>query len=89
MLASDNITVKLDGKECDAVVKAELRFDATEHTPRVVLTIIPTELVVDLNGKPLLTTSPGGQHLPEGHTNYRKNDDVQIYPDDLENTNLE
>jgi len=83
MLASDNVMVKLDGKECDAVIKAELRFDAAEHTPRVVLTIIPTELVVNLDGKALL---PWGE---DGHANYRKNDEAQILPDDLDNAHKE
>lgn len=83
MLASDNITVKLNGQECDAVVKAELQFDATNHTPRVILTIIPTELKVDLDGNCLL------EFGKKGHANYRKNDEVQIYPDDAENADKE
>lgn len=89
MLASDNITVKLDGRECDAVIRAELVFDAEKHVPVVTLSLIPTELTVTMDGRPLLTLGKIVEHLPEGHVNYRKNDEVQILPDDIENADKE
>jgi len=83
MLAADNIEVRLDGKHCECVTRAELVFDAQDHTPRVTLTIIPTDLQVFLDGKPVFT-------IPEfGHINYKQHNKEQIFPDDAANSTEE
>lgn len=85
MLAADNVTVKLDNKEVSCVESINVIFDAQKHTPRVIMTIIPTELVVSLDGKPLMTIEEWGKenYRVAGHDNYQKNDHPQIIPDDI------
>ncbi len=83
MLAADNVIVKIDGKEVQCVESINIQFDAKEHTPRVIMTIIPTELKVSLDGQPLMQLGGVCQQLAEGHINCRKNDMPQIMPDDV------
>jgi len=49
VLTPADIHVKLDGKEIPHVQRIELIIDARGGLPKIVLTMIPTELVIDLD----------------------------------------
>jgi len=82
MLDSSNVIVKLDGREVQCVQSINVEFDARNHIPLVTMTIIPTELKVDLDGEPVRPLGKVVQGLAEGHIHCSKNDEPQIIPDD-------